>query len=155
VSFTLCRVLDTATVNVVYANNFLGLFKNARAAGHDLGAGGGSYLSMDGALARWRERCGDRPISDGYAKPPCVGNKIAPPGSSNHEIGLAVDLTCNGVSLGGGTTTRDQFDTNDPCVSWVRSNSREFGLILQCDRVRSDGTQSAKCESWHISPTGG
>ena len=155
VSFRLCRILDTATVNVVYANNFLGLFKGARDDGHNLAGGGGSFVSIKGALDRWKERCGDRPISAGYAKPPCVGNQIAPPGKSNHEIGLAVDLTCEGAPLGGGTDTRNEFDVNDPCVSWVRSNSKQFGLVLQCDRVRSDGTQSEDCESWHISPTGG
>lgn len=155
VQFKLCNVLGTATVNTVYATNFLNLFNGARAAGFDLTGGGGSYASIEGALNRWTQRCGSRPISAGYAKPPCIGAQIAPPGKSNHEIGLAVDLNCGGGLLGGGTQTRAAYRRDDPCVTWVRTNSPTWGLILQCERVRADGTQSDSCESWHISPTGG
>ncbi len=155
VQFKLCNVLGTATVNTVYATNFLNLFNGARAAGFDLTGGGGSYASIEGALNRWTQRCGSRPISAGYAKPPCIGAQIAPPGKSNHEIGLAVDLNCGGGLLGGGTQTRATYRRDDPCVTWVRTNSPTWGLILQCERVRADGTQSDSCESWHISPTGG
>jgi hypothetical protein len=152
VNFTLCKVMNKATVNVVYARNFLNLFKGAQAAGLDLNGGGGSYLSYDAAVARWRERCGSRPISAGYAAPPCTGAKIAPPGKSNHELGLAVDLTCPGTtnSLGGHTTSRAAFNRSDPCVAWVIQNSPSMGLYLQCE-----GTKGSYCESWHISPTGG
>lgn len=155
VQFKLCSVLGTATVNTVYATNFLNLFNGARAAGFDLTGAGGSYASIDSAMNRWTTRCGSRPVSAGYAKPPCVGAQIAPPGKSNHEIGLAIDLHCGGRLLGGGTQTRAAYKRDDPCVNWVVTNSPQLGLILQCERVRNDGTQSDNCESWHISPTGG
>jgi D-alanyl-D-alanine carboxypeptidase len=150
VSFTLCNIMGTATVNVVYAKNFLNLFKGAQDAGLDLSGGGGSYLPYDGAVGRWQERCGSLPITSKYSKPPCQGNRIAPPGKSNHELGLAVDLNCRGGLLGGGTSTRATFNRNDPCVAWVIANSPAQGLYLQCEGTKGDG-----CESWHISPTGG
>jgi hypothetical protein len=150
VNFTLCKVLNDVTVNTVYAKNFLGLLKDAKTAGIALTGGGGSYLPYTGALARWSDRCGSLPIDSGYQAPPCTGARIAPPGKSNHELGLAVDLNCNGGLLGGGTKTRATFNTADPCVAWVIQNSPKYGLFLQCE-----GTTGDNCESWHISPTGG
>jgi hypothetical protein len=156
-SFRLCRIMGMAQVNVMFADSFLQLFRGARNAGLDLGAGGGSFLSSSGAIQRWSERCGSHPASEGWDSPPCVGNRAAPPGRSYHEVGLAVDLTCNGASLGGGTTTRDTFNPNAPCMQHVIQNSPALGLFLQCEGRTPDGRWRVEtgCESWHISPTGG
>lgn len=58
----------------------------------------------------------------------------ARPGSSLHEVGLAVDFTCNG----GGIVRR-----GDPCDRWLSANAATFGL------------RNLLSEPWHYSPTGG
>lgn len=154
-TFRGCKVTGGGIFNTVYADNFNTMFVEAAKAGFNLTAGGGSYLSPSGAIARWQDRCGDRPYELGFANPPCNSVQTAPPGRSNHEKGLAADLHCpNGSLLGGGTTTRAALRKNDPCLKWVLDNSPTWGLIHQCARVRADGTQSDSCESWHISPNG-
>lgn len=159
VPFKLCNVMGFGRFNTVYASNFLGVFKSAKEAGFDLRSGGGSYRSYKAAADEWKNRCGDRDYSLGFDSPPCTGSKMAPPGKSNHELGLAADLTCPGVAaqLGGGTETRSTFRREDPCVKWVLENSPQFGLVLQCDGKKADGSFlfGEDCESWHLSPTGG
>ena len=54
------------------------------------------------------------------------------PGRSLHEVGLAIDFTCNG-----GSVTR-----GNPCDRWLRANAGRFGL------------KNLPSEAWHYSTTG-
>lgn len=155
-TFRLCSIDGIGKFNTVYSGNFLAFFNDAKNSGFDLGAGGGTFLSPEGALNRWDQRCPGRDPSLGWSSPPCTGNRAAPPGKSNHEIGLAADLTCGGAQLGGGTTGRSVFKATDPCVAWVLANSPKYGIVLQCGAKNADGSYAVdNCESWHVSPTGG
>ena len=58
----------------------------------------------------------------------------ARPGTSLHEVGLAIDFTCNG----GGIVRR-----GDPCDRWLLANAGTFGL------------RNLASESWHYSRSGG
>ena len=57
----------------------------------------------------------------------------APPGTSNHEQGTAIDFTCNG----GGT-----LSSSSSCFSWLKSNAASYGFY------------NLPSEPWHWSVDG-
>ena len=72
---------------------------------------------------------------DVYKSPPTACKiPTAIPGTSMHESGLAVDLTCDGVAI----QTKD-----NKCFLWLQTNAGGFGLT------------NLKIEPWHWSTNGG
>lgn len=57
---------------------------------------------------------------------------VASPGHSNHQMGVAIDFSCNGNLLSGG----------DPCFSWLSQNAGTYGI------------KNYPAEAWHWSVTG-
>lgn len=60
---------------------------------------------------------------------------VAIPGTSNHEKGLAIDITCNGVSPG-------KTDTSNPCYVWLTKNAITYGFKNNYNELK---------ETWHWS----
>lgn len=80
-----------------------------------------------------RNHCGPSD-NDIYNKPSSSCRPpTARPGKSQHESGLALDLTCDGVSI----QTRD-----NRCFLWLQTNARNFGM------------NNLPSEPWHWSTTG-
>lgn len=65
---------------------------------------------------------------------PCDGVSVAVPGTSNHQIGLAVDF---------GTSSHVFIRSGDQWSSWLRNNAAKFGY------------KENSGETWHWSPSGG
>ncbi len=60
------------------------------------------------------------------------GAEVAVPGRSNHQMGLAIDFSCNGSLLSSG----------DQCFSWLSQNAGKYGI------------QNLPSEAWHWSVDG-
>lgn len=61
------------------------------------------------------------------------GRLAAEPGTSNHQMGLAIDFNCNGGSMQYGNV----------CYDWLEANARQYGFI-----------GNVAGEPWHWSTTG-
>ena len=103
----------------------------ARAAGLELTGGG--YRDPARQIELRRQNCG---TSD-YAIYEMPSSECSPPtarpGSSNHELGLAIDLSCNGALI------RSQ---SDRCFTWLADNAAAYGLA------------NLPSEPWHWSVDG-
>ncbi|MDR0531581.1 MAG: M15 family metallopeptidase [Oscillospiraceae bacterium] len=71
-----------------------------------------------------------------------ASNSILPPGCSEHEAGLAMD-----IAVPGHLTTDPDFDQTD-AFDWLSNHAHEYGFILRypADRVE---TTLVKYEPWH------
>ncbi len=94
---------------------------------------GGGYRDPQAQIDLRRAHCG---TSD-YAIYEMPSSQCSPPtarpGSSMHELGLAIDFTCNG----GGA-----IGSGSPCYDWLVSHAAEYGLI------------NLPSEAWHWSTNG-
>lgn len=61
----------------------------------------------------------------------------APPGHSEHQVGLAVDISYHGVNIG-----------NSPQGTWLMENSYRYGFILRYPQHKTDIT-GIPFEPWH------
>ncbi len=119
------------TVDASIANALAGLIEAAASSGFALGGNG--YRSADQQIAVRRNNCGSsqydiwqKPASQ--CRPPA-----ARPGTSMHELGLAIDFTCNGALIG---------SYGSACYGWMRSNAPSFGF------------HNRPGEAWHWSTNG-
>ncbi len=64
---------------------------------------------------------------------------VAEPGTSEHELGLAVDMNASGA-----TGTKDSVNEHQ----WLADNAWRYGFILRYPRGKTDVTGNAY-ESWH------
>ena len=69
---------------------------------------------------------------------------VSPPGSSEHQLGLGVDLTSQSVIDG----TYSAFDQS-PEYDWVIENCHKYGFILRYPEDKTDMT-GAMNEPWHF-----
>jgi len=94
--------------------------------------GGSGFRSAEGQIAVRRKNCG----TSNYAIYEMPSSQCSPPtarpGSSQHELGLAIDFTCNG-----GSVTR-----STSCFKWLSANAAKYGL------------KNFPVEPWHWSTTG-
>ncbi len=96
---------------------------------------GGGYRSSQQQIETRRANCGDS-YYDIYQKPSSeCSPPTAPPGSSMHERGLAIDFTCNG---GGAISSQ-----SSPCFQWLAANASSYGFY------------NLPSEPWHWSTSGG
>ena len=93
-----------------------------------------SYSTQDMVFARKVKNTGSR------AKAMLL---VAPPGTSEHQLGLAMDLKCNSVQ-----TLREAFGRVKEGV-WVAENAHRFGFII---RYKEEWTEITgySYEPWHV-----
>lgn len=148
----ICRVGGT-TVNSQLSGPMKNMFDAAAANGVALGGGSG-FRDMDGQIGiynGWCGRSGIDPTPPPYPKAKysdntqCPGG--APPGYSNHQMGLAIDMTCNGTLI-----TQDYATAqNNPCFIWLTLNGANYGLFEFGKGAERDATGY---EAWHWSVDG-
>jgi hypothetical protein len=145
----LCRV-HGVRVNSIVAKKIDDLFNEMASNGYTVDGTGG-----------FRDHASQIRGYDGGAG----AGTFARPGFSNHQFGVAFDLSCQG----GGTPYpqgtgrgRESFlanVSNYPCLKWISENSPRYGIFSMCVAQGSNGQEiranSGGCEWWHFSPTGG
>lgn len=99
---------------------------DAKSQGIDLGVGSG-YRSYEKQKKLWEQALKK------YGSPEKARKWVAPPGSSFHNKGLAVDLNSNGQFLG--------KDANSKATEWAHANAKKYGLHFRMGH-----------EPWHIEP---
>jgi D-alanyl-D-alanine carboxypeptidase len=68
---------------------------------------------------------------------------VTVPGSSEHQIGLAIDIICDGYS------SLDEGFANTKAGQWLAENSYKYGFILRYPLGKEDIT-SIEYEPWHF-----
>lgn len=127
-----CASGGRITVAASIAGSLQSLLNAAAAAGVNLCGGG--YRDSAGQIATRRNNCGTSyyaiyQMPSSQCSPP-----TAPPGTSMHERGLAIDFTCNGGGVIGSRSS--------PCFQWLASNAASYGLY------------NLPSEPWHWSSNG-
>jgi hypothetical protein len=136
-----CPGGGTTTVHAQLAPAVTALYADAAAAGHHLCGGG--YRSPERQVELRRQNCGTSDYAiyempSSQCEPP-----TARPGSSMHELGLAIDLTCDGSLIR--TTSND-------CYRWLT----ETVPAPSGDQPRASayGLFPLDSEPWHFSVNG-
>lgn len=121
-------------VDYVYAS-FLELVASAREAGFELYADSAyrSAAYQQSILDFYVEKMGDEAYS-----------RVALPGTSEHQLGLAVDVACikNGEYI-------DELSDDMPETKWLHENCASFGFILRYPKGKEQITGYGY-EPWHI-----
>ncbi|MGH7158311.1 MAG: phage tail tip lysozyme [Candidatus Saccharimonadales bacterium] len=152
IKIRLCRVGGTL-VNSQLAGSIKQMLDDSAAAGVPLSING-SFRSMEGQIRvyrSWCERGGITPTPPPYPRPLNEYNRCpgaAPPGYSNHQQGLALDLECNGSVI----TRYYPQAKNDPCFKWLLSNAVRYNLY---EFGKGENRDSVGYEAWHWSVDGG
>jgi len=84
-------------------------------------------------------------VSKGYSRTEAVNlaaQSILPPGCSEHNSGLAMDITRPGV-----WDTREDFDTTKE-FTWLQAHAHEYGFILRYPKDKQDAL-NVIYEPWH------
>jgi LAS superfamily LD-carboxypeptidase LdcB len=102
------------------------------ASGDGLAMCGGGYRDPAEQIAVRRANCGTSYYAIYEAPSSACSPPTAPPGTSMHEQGLAVDITC-----GGGTIGR-----TSACFRWLSANAAGYGFY------------NLPAEAWHWSTNG-
>jgi soluble lytic murein transglycosylase-like protein len=119
------------TVNCEIASAFQQMVDLA--AGQGARLGGSSYRDYQGQLAVRRNNCGTSMYAIYEMPSSSCSPPSAKPGNSQHELGLAIDLTCSGSLI----TRR-----SGPCWDFLAANAGAFGF------------KNLPSEPWHWSTTG-
>lgn len=148
-SIRICHV-HGVRINAIAAANYDALFTAMASQGYTV-KGSSGFRDMASQVRGWNGGRG----SGTHARP----------GHSNHQFGVAVDISCQGGGQSyqqGSGRGRDSFlqGVKDyPCLDYIFQNSHQHGLLLQCAGQGSGGGEiranSGGCEWWHVSPTGG
>jgi len=72
-----------------------------------------------------------------------AGKLVAPPGASEHQTGLAVDVTTSGL----GFRLTEEFE-DTPAFKWLAANAWEYGFILRYPKDKTEITRISY-EPWH------
>jgi hypothetical protein len=126
-----CPGGGSITVDSSLAGN-LGEMLDAAAA-EGLNMCGNGYRDPAEQIALRRAHCGTSHYAIYEAPSSSCSPPTARPGTSQHEQGLAVDLTCNG----GGA-----LGSSSPCFAWLQANAASYGLY------------NLPSEPWHWSNDG-
>ena len=127
-----CPSGGSITVARSIVDNTQSLLNAASADGVSLCGGG--YRSSQAQIETRRRNCGDS-YYDIYQKPSSqCSPPTAPPGTSMHERGLAIDFTCNGGGVIGSRSS--------PCFQWLSANASSYGFY------------NLPSEPWHWSTNG-
>ena len=126
-----CPGGGSITVDSSMASSLAAMLDAAAADGNNLCGGG--YRDPAAQIALRRANCGTSDYDIYEAPSSSCSPPTAPPGTSNHEQGTAVDFTCNG----GGT-----LSSSSPCFSWLQANAADYGFY------------NLPSEPWHWSNDG-
>jgi hypothetical protein len=123
--------VENITIHTDIADQVVALVQAARADGHTLTGGG--YRSPERQIELRRAHCG----TTNYAINEMPASRCTPPtarpGSSNHELGLAIDFECDGALI---------RSRSSACFVWMAANAPSFGLV------------NLPSEPWHWSVDG-
>jgi len=148
----LCKV-HGYSINSIKAKDFDNMFAAMKAAGYGFKGKQDNFRSYE--------------TQQGMHKRNPTG--AAAPGGSNHERGLAVDISCFNASGGRqafkpwmfgkkrGLADFEKAMAEHPCLAWIHNNAPRYRLLLMCDGKGDYGEIAVKtggCETWHLSPTG-
>lgn len=148
----LCKVHGYA-INSIKAKDFDNMFVAMKAAGY----------SFKGDQTNFRTSATQQAMNRGNP------DGVAAAGGSNHERGLAVDISCFNTSgdrqafkpwMFGKKRGLAHFEkaiAEHPCLRWIHNNAPRYRLLLMCDGKGDYGEIAVKtggCETWHLSPTG-
>jgi LAS superfamily LD-carboxypeptidase LdcB len=95
---------------------------------------GGGYRNPQEQIELRRANCGNTEYLIYEAPSSACSPPTARPGSSQHELGLAIDFTCNGNGVISGHSS--------PCFVWLDANASGYGFY------------NLPSEAWHWSTTG-
>jgi len=123
-----------SAAGISVANSIVGqvtaLVQAARAAGINLAGSG--YRDPAGQIAVRRNNCGSSNYAVYQAPASSCRPPTARPGSSQHELGLAIDFTENGRIL----------NRSSSAFAWLKANAASYGMF------------NLPSEPWHWSTTG-
>lgn len=143
----------TSRVNSQLSGPLLALFNTARGSGVPLELNG-IFRDMDGQIGiytKWCSSGGITPTPPPYPKASysdytrCPGG--APPGYSNHQMGLAIDFNCDGSLI---PQSYSSAQLNE-CFQWLVSNAGVFGLF---ELGKGENRNGSGYEGWHWSVDG-
>jgi LAS superfamily LD-carboxypeptidase LdcB len=123
--------VDGIRVHSSIAENLRAMLAAARADGIELGGGG--YRDPAGQIAVRRNNCGSSHYAIYEAPSSSCSPPTAPPGTSQHERGLAIDFTQGGRTL----------NRSSSGFAWLKANAAGYGFY------------NLPSEPWHWSTTGG
>jgi hypothetical protein len=126
-----CPGGGSITVDSSMADSLASMLAAAAADGNEMCGGG--YRDPAAQIALRRANCGTSYYAIYEAPASSCSPPTAPPGTSNHEQGTAVDFTCNG----GGALSR-----SSPCFSWLQTHAASYGFY------------NLPSEPWHWSNDG-
>jgi D-alanyl-D-alanine carboxypeptidase len=126
-----CPGGGSITVDSSMAGNLASMLAAAAADGNEMCGGG--YRDPAAQIALRRANCGSSNYAIYEAPASSCSPPTAPPGTSNHEQGTAVDFTCNG----GGALSR-----SSSCFSWLKAHAAGYGFY------------NLPSEPWHWSNDG-
>ncbi|MGH9261903.1 MAG: D-alanyl-D-alanine carboxypeptidase family protein, partial [Acidimicrobiales bacterium] len=128
-----CPSGGSITVAGSIAGNVQALLDAANADGIHLCGGG--YRDPAEQIELRRAHCGTTHYAIYQMPSSQCSPPTARPGSSNHELGLAIDFTCDGTLIRSRT---------NPCYQWLAAHAPDYGL----SELRSGA------EPWHWSTNG-
>lgn len=153
IQIRLCKV-QGVEVNSQVSKSLDDMLTAASGQGINLVTGSRSYRTIDSQIAMWHERCGlDYPITSRFASPPCKGASLARPGRSMHQLGMAIDFSCDGSLIPQSYSVAQ----NNKCFSWLDENASNYGFYEWGDNEKSgiSGSRSNSLyEGWHWSVNG-
>lgn len=149
-----CQV-GNLKVNSQLSGSIVALLNAAKADGINLDQGSpSSFRSLaqqEAVYVKWCNSAGINPTAGPYPKDKvdqytrCPGG--APPGFSNHEMGFAIDFTCDGGSIGQSYTTASA----NKCFQWLLANAGKYNLL---EWGKGQARDNADYEGWHWSVDG-
>ena len=102
------------------------------------------YRTMDDQIRIYNREIEDR-MAQGLSKEEAekaAATAVAVPGTSEHQLGLAVDIVDTG------SWSLDEFQADLPAQKWLIANSWEYGFILRYPEGKTDVT-GIIYEPWH------
>lgn len=152
IKLRLCKV-EGISVNSQLAGTVKQMLDDSRAAGANLSIGN-SFRSMETQISvyyGWCQRDGITPTPPPYPRPineyrRCPG--AAPPGYSNHQQGLALDLECNNSIIPMAYSSAK----NNICFQWLVANAKRYYLY---EWGKGESRGASGYEGWHWSVDGG
>lgn len=139
----LTPISETHSIAAVAYNDYLDMITDCRDAGLDP-AVCSSYRTQEYQEGLYRNRI-DRYVREGYSEEEATelaGRSVAVPGTSEHQLGLALDLVDNE------NWHLDETQADMPTQIWLMENSWRYGWILRYPNEKSDIT-GIIYEPWH------
>ena len=102
------------------------------------------YRTMDDQIRIYNREIEDR-MAQGLSREEAeksAATAVAVPGTSEHQLGLAVDIVDTG------SWSLDEFQADLPAQKWLIANSWEYGFILRYPEGKTDVT-GIIYEPWH------